>query len=707
LDAAEATYLKELETPASKECAEAGLTKLGQRAESCAPAQALEAVGEQQEAHAAYLKVLAADPSSACAMSGAERTRASQSVWSWLGGAAESAGKLLAALVLALLSAGIVVLLWLQVQTRWKVWPGLRNRWPASVVRRPTLQVAQFDDGALKERLGPPVAGLIRGRITWRRRDRLGLDLVSGQAGIASALDSLGDISSETKGALAVVKLLDAMLPRRRFVLAGELQPAGAEGPGISLELTREEGFDSLVSFWANPLGLAGAVETEAYQHLAIVAAAWVDHRMASAIDGENLLTGDPKSWAFFSSGVEWQRQGKNDLARMLYEQALIMDGGNVGALANLGILERVANRFDEAQSLLLRALAPTEDQTRPPKLEPAANPDWYRIKYQLAALAANRAAATNDPVELKRTLEQDAAQQAKDLALKTSQTIQDLSEQDPESMLIRFLRGTIEPDALVLAASTIPHSANAAMPEGRPSRGDILAALRQDAIDPWILIAFVERGSTRATNTLYNLGCFYASIGDFNRAAARVITAVCETQRSERQALAAVATLDPILEGLRERLPAFIPKLEALAATSPKAEDASRVAEFDRERQVMDWLESQGWKMNWAEVKSGFDLIGEGSNEVLAVVVKETPPSIEDLDTLSGAMSRFAREHPNAPSIRGMLITPQERLPPENSSAEVVDALARAPGAAVEIYGVTARGFLWASNPSEPAPAS
>ena len=69
--------------------------------------------------------------------------------------------------------------------------------------------------------------------------------------------------------------------------------------------------------------------------------AAWVDIWMTKAVDGGGLLTGDPQSWAFFRSGVDAQRLGDRKRAQVLYEQALAVDGTNIGALANLGIICR------------------------------------------------------------------------------------------------------------------------------------------------------------------------------------------------------------------------------------------------------------------------------------------------------------------------------------------------------------------------------
>jgi hypothetical protein len=67
VDAAEAAYLRELENPVSVACARQGLARLGQRQTSCAYAAALDGAGERSAAHTAYLKALAANPTSQCA----------------------------------------------------------------------------------------------------------------------------------------------------------------------------------------------------------------------------------------------------------------------------------------------------------------------------------------------------------------------------------------------------------------------------------------------------------------------------------------------------------------------------------------------------------------------------------------------------------------------------------------------------------------
>ncbi len=275
-------------------------TPTGQSTTECAYADALKAVGESQKAHAAYLKVLAADPASTCAATGAKATASTTSVWDWLSGAAKDTGLAVALVVFVALLIAALVLLVLQPLTRFKA---TRDRWPWKFIRRPSLTVNDFNDAALKSKVGAGVSGLIRGRVSWQR-DRFGLHVVSGQAGVASALAGLGDVSGDAKAAVAVIQMLTALLPRRQFVLKGQLQPQGNQGTGISLELSQGDAAKALVSFWADDFrphvasvaapapavnGAAAATDAntqDPYDQLAIASAAWADHWVSTLVGG-------------------------------------------------------------------------------------------------------------------------------------------------------------------------------------------------------------------------------------------------------------------------------------------------------------------------------------------------------------------------------------------------------------------------------------
>jgi tetratricopeptide (TPR) repeat protein len=501
--------------------------------------------------------------------------------------AAKDLGYFLAFLALAFVVASIPVLMWLHFQTRSR---RLRDKPPASWITRPKLEVGKFDDSALKERLALPIAGLIRSRIN-QTKDRYGLHLVSGQTGLSTALDSLNDISSQVKAAMAIVKLLAAGLPTRRFTLTGELQPKGPEGPGISLALSRDGGIDHLYTFWAKPLGLPEIESASCYQQLAIAAAAWVDFRLADA-DREQLLTADPLSWVYFRSAVEAQRLGQERRATQLYEWALVMDGQNVGALANLGIVERRRNNFEEGEQLLGQAVRLIKSSGSPGEIEPCRNPDWYRIEYQLAALYVNWAAEPSaDDRRDEHRLE--AETKTRQLALRTSTMVKELGEEedphdkDSDGELLRFLTGTIEPAALVLLACTLTRSVAAfTLPPKRPERQEVLDKLAQaGAIVVGnvpeaerapavrriveVLIGFVELGDARPPGTLFDLACFYAELKEFDRAAERLESAVRKSEPSARKTLIEVAELDPTLGELFEHTSGLSAKLKRLVPRS------------------------------------------------------------------------------------------------------------------------------------------
>jgi tetratricopeptide (TPR) repeat protein len=684
LDAAEAAYLRELGSAASVACAEQGLRRLGRRAGSCANAAALERDGERQNAHAAYLKVLGVDPSSACANAGVMRTAPSTSVSGWFSTATTTVGELLGIVVLGLLVLAIIGVSLLQVESRL---PRLRDWWPSKDIRRPTLEIEALKDDALEKRLGGSIAGLIRGQVTWKT-DRFGMNLVSGQAGVASALTGIGDVSSEAQAAVAVINFLTATLPRRRFLISGQLQPAGAEGVGISLELSQNGGAEALISFWGSSLGPGddhdqGADQDQdasQYQRLATASAAWVDIWIVKALGGKAMLTADPQSWAFFRSGCEAQRLGDSDRALVLYEQALAKDGANVGALANLGILCRRSKRYEDAEEYLNRALPATENEKLEvlPRLRREHNPDWYRIKYQFAALYTNWALDTADADE-RAELAQRGATAARSLAQTVLDTLsQPLKasredEASPEYLqhtLKPCLEGTIEPSILALVASTAkpipPRPVD--WPRPRPEFEAIHAAVVADGpIDPWLLISYIEQGVSRPPALLFNLACFYTRIGDLATAAKRLMASVRETEHPDRKALVEVAETDPALKPLRMKRPGIIAKLEAMAGMDQQEAAKKLIEQFERQGRVHNRLTAMGWTVEWEAVGSRFDLRASRDGHVLLVeLVGFEGLTDERVNATIGVRTKFLSSYEGRDNVQVWIILPEEGPKPE-----------------------------------------
>jgi tetratricopeptide (TPR) repeat protein len=670
----------------------AGAAGAGASTDPCALAAALARDGEQEAAHAEYLRILRADVNSPCANAGVEATQPA-SISSTVGDIAKGVAAAVGVIILALLLIAVGALLWLQLQTRT---PWLRDRWPAHRIRRPVFSVEPLTDTGT-DPLGASVAGLIRSRVSWRT-DRFGLNLVSGQAGVATAFSGLGDISSEANAAVAVIEFLTALLPRRRFQLSGQLQPAGEEGVGVSLELSQNGGAEALTSLWAASFHLSGVPNPSAYQHLAVASAAWVDIWMTKALDGGALLTADPVSWAFFRSGVDAQRLGDRDRAQVLYEQALAADGTNVGAMANLGIICRRARRYEDARDYLERALEPTQGASMAPHLAPEENPDWYRIKYQIAALYTNWAIESEG---IKKEQRADrAATEAKRLATTTLDTLARLVKggrgqgKAPrgylETTLRPFLEGTIEPSVLALLAGTVSPLPEQPpeWPATRPTREAVAASLTGSQIDPWQLIAYVEKGPNRPPETQFNLACFYTRAGDLTTAAKRLLHAVRETQRQERQRLVDVALLDPVLKPLLDKRPGLKAKLyEMVDGQAPFADADALARHYDRQDRTISHFQSLGYAVNWNVDTKDIDLTASKESQVLLIRTPGPAPSRDSVASASGMVRTFEKEHPDAKHIKTSMVLPAINDYPQ-------DALATAREHGMEVLVDTGNGF-------------
>jgi tetratricopeptide (TPR) repeat protein len=676
----------------------------GASAPSCAFAAALQRDGERALAHSAYLKLLASDTSSPCANRGVVATAApsTSSVWTSAGDIAKDAGYAVGAILLALLLAGVAALLWLQIQTRT---PWIRDRWPAHRIRRPVFTVEPLTDAGT-DPLGSAVAGLIRGRVTWRT-DRFGLNLVSGQAGVASAFSGIGDVSSEANAAVAVIAFLTALLPRRRFQLSGQLQPAGEEGVGISLELSQNGGAEALTSLWAASFHLTGAPSANAYQNLAVACAAWVDIWMTKALDGAGLLTGDPQSWAFFRSGVDAQRLGDRKRAQVLYEQALAVDGTNIGALANLGIICRRARQYEDARDYLERALEPIQGPAMAPHLEPDENPDWYRIKYQIAALYTNWA-VDGEPGANRDRRAARAAQEAKALAATTFDVLARLDKSGRaqgkapraylQDTLRPFLAGTIEPSAVTLLAGSVSLPPRPdGWPGERPTRDVISASVAADRIDPWQLIAYVEKGPHRPPETQFNLACFYTRAGDLTTASRRLLRSVRETQRPERQRLVDVALLDPVLRPLLEKRPGLKAKLYEMVDAQAPFPDVDELAQhFDRQDRTISHFQSLGYAVMWNVETSDIDLTASKGSQVMLIRLPDPEQSPDAVASASGMIRSFEQEHADVKHVKASMVLPAIK-------DYSLEALARARERGMEVLIDTGHGFQQVTGPELP----
>lgn len=245
-------------------------------------------------------------------------------------------------------------------------------------MRRVSLVVRTFSDGAVEPKVGPGVAALVEERLVGalRRkqqvRDGYGLDLVitdvdllTEDNNLEKAFERLADVP-QLQLVVGVLDLIERLLPSRGLAAAGELLPPGAQGSGISLALYEGNRLTARSSLWEKEVktwlpGSEGNSADEAlspYYRLAYPAAWWVQYEAARVLDANaSQTTTSGRSFALVGLGLSRERLGKPREAEEAYSRALRHDPDNVAALVNLAqLLARNRDSFAPAALLLMRA---------------------------------------------------------------------------------------------------------------------------------------------------------------------------------------------------------------------------------------------------------------------------------------------------------------------------------------------------------------
>lgn len=484
------------------------------------------------------------------------------------------------------------------------------ERWRLTrLIARASMSIETLNDAALKDRVGAAVTGLMRSRCEFPR-GRLGLDNIGGQAAVSSAMNAFKDFAG-TNTTFAFVGFLYALWPRQRFVLTGEMQPEGPLGAGISLTLNGKGVRDSVVTLWAGEYLIEEKGEA-AYDRLATVAGAWIDHRFMMAL-GERPLSRYWRSWVLLRAGLDHHRLGEHKQARELYEQSLSHDGKNAGALANLGILERRAQNFARAERLLGEAveiLGPHPLYERRQRRDRAGatvrvySGDWFAIRYQLAAMylarsqsATGKAAGVSPMISSAREADgRQAIELARDLirdGINTIAILKDLGgtgldasipdkcrqcwkrlrrhiPPETRTELEHFLHTMIVPSAMILLAGGLwpeqPSIGAGAPTLSYEGYEELTQILGDAALSPLSLVACVEsKEAELAPRVFYNLACFHACIDNAPRAKELLELAMVRTAVADRKELLDVIEKDPTLkkarEGIIRKLSGYLPK--------------------------------------------------------------------------------------------------------------------------------------------------
>lgn len=191
--------------------------------------------------------------------------------------------------------------------------------------------------------------------------------------------------------------------------------------------------------------------------------------------------------------------------------------------------------------------------------MDPKLNPDWYRVKYNLAALHANWA-SDREQGELarRRGLQRQSHEEARTLAVTALQVLRS-GAGGPD--LRRLLERSTLPATLILFAGTIPEEKPQRGPAGEEaaeplSRDRLSSLLEAGELTATQALAFVAGIPRLEGRVVYNLACAHTQHGRFTAAAEALVQAIASAPRRQRNRLVSWALEDPSLEPLLVEAP-------------------------------------------------------------------------------------------------------------------------------------------------------
>ncbi|HET7484788.1 MAG TPA: KTSC domain-containing protein [Solirubrobacterales bacterium] len=243
------------------------------------------------------------------------------------------------------------------------------------------------------------------------------IELLAEDNDLAKAMERLADVP-QLKIVVAVVSLMERLLPSRGLSAAGELLPAGADGAGVSIALYQGNRLTARSSLWEDEVNMwfpregvsakqakseksekltlpSGGESPSSHYGLAAPVAWWVQYEAARVLDSNvSLVTNSAPSFSLVGIGLARERQRHVRDAGAAYSSALAHDPDNVAALFNLAqLLAREHGLYAPAALLLVRAteaLADRHGSGSPAFLGDGEDgqlrdPTWYRVCYAQA----------------------------------------------------------------------------------------------------------------------------------------------------------------------------------------------------------------------------------------------------------------------------------------------------------------------------------
>jgi len=185
---------------------------------------------------------------------------------------------------------------------------------------------------------------------------------VSGDGGLESSLDKLGQVGGHSKVVAALIGFVVSILPIKRMSVAGVIEPASGPSASATLSIQTGQQLSGAVTIPGPTLGhdpVAGD-----YLALAGPAAVWVQYEVARALADSDLPLERAESYALVREGLDNYDAGDAPAAVEAFTHAIALDSKNWAARVNLAItLARLANNFDTAEEILAQSLEDFENE--------------------------------------------------------------------------------------------------------------------------------------------------------------------------------------------------------------------------------------------------------------------------------------------------------------------------------------------------------
>ncbi len=155
-------------------------------------------------------------------------------------------------------------------------------------------------------------------------------------AGLTKQLDALAPELSKVS---ALIGLIEAVVPARRYEISGQLQTNPERGAGVTLVATRKGSVFASDTLWLGTPA-SEAAKADPYATLALAAAAWARYAVAGTTTNRAKLLTTPTSYAWLCVGLAAQGESRYVEAKRLFDRSLDAHPKNFRAVAARALLD-------------------------------------------------------------------------------------------------------------------------------------------------------------------------------------------------------------------------------------------------------------------------------------------------------------------------------------------------------------------------------